>query len=82
MEEAEAALDLLRYQQVNPASALSEGVCVWCGGGGGGSLLETVKDRLHHSNDSGGTSASGAQSHPVPPKGRNRFAAISLLDYK
>lgn len=32
------------------------------------SLLETVKDRLHHGNDSGGTSASGAQSHPVPQK--------------
>lgn len=32
------------------------------------SLLETVKDRVHHSNDSGGTSASGAQSHPVPQK--------------
>ena len=34
------------------------------------SLLETVKDRLHHGNDSGGTSASGAQSHPVPQKER------------
>lgn len=31
-------------------------------------LLETVKDRLHLGNDSGGTSASGAQSHPVPRK--------------
>ena len=33
------------------------------------SLLETVKDWLHLGNDSGGASASGAQSHPVPPKG-------------
>lgn len=32
------------------------------------SVLETVKHQLHHGNDSGGTSASGAQSHLVPRK--------------